>query len=84
LEACAEGGGDLPETPTVPPSVTIGPIVKGGEDGTLKGLECRQSFVDEEGGPEVGIDREVGFVAVLFRELVAAAVDDVLEVGVDW
>jgi hypothetical protein len=40
-EACAEGGDDLPEAPAVPPSVVVGPVVKGGADGALKDLERR-------------------------------------------
>jgi hypothetical protein len=79
-----EGGGDLPEAPAIPPSVAAGPIVKGRADGALKGLERHQPFDSEEGGPDVGIGREGGVIAVLFQQLVVAAVDDILEVGADW
>jgi hypothetical protein len=46
--------------------VATDPVVKDRVDGALKGLKRRQYFVGEEGGPEVGIGREVGVVAVLF------------------
>jgi hypothetical protein len=72
-----EGGGDLPEAPAVPPSVADGPVVKGGADGA-------QSFFGEEGRPEVRSGRKFGVVVVLFRQLIAAVVDGVLEVGADW
>jgi hypothetical protein len=61
--------------------VATGPIVKGVADGALKGHVRRQVFFGEEGGPEVGIGREVGVVPVLFQELVAVVVDDVLKVA---
>jgi hypothetical protein len=61
--------------------VATDPCVKGGADRALKGLERRQAFIGEEGGLDVGIGHEFGVVAVLFRELIATVVDNVLEVG---